>query len=90
MKGPGEELTAFAKLLPKAAALSMVVSLVPLPSNLWLGNSGEGIFALIAPVILVLSTGLVCLVWHIIAGIVRIYEKTVLSLSRYFTFLTEF
>lgn len=40
-----------------------MVSLLPLPVGMWLGNRGEWILAPIAPLLLVTATGLVAVIW---------------------------
>ncbi|KAK1227266.1 hypothetical protein PQX77_009753 [Marasmius sp. AFHP31] len=44
---------------PKLLVASFIVSLLPLPEEYYLGNAGEYLFALIAPLLLTLATGLV-------------------------------
>ncbi|KAJ8085833.1 GPI inositol deacylase [Marasmius tenuissimus] len=48
---------------PKLLVASSIVSLLPLPEEYYLGNAGEYFFALIAPLLLTLATGLVCVSW---------------------------
>ncbi|OBZ70020.1 GPI inositol-deacylase [Grifola frondosa] len=50
-------------VLPWALLASYVFSLVPLPAGFWLGNRGEPIFAPIAPLLLLIVTGLVFVSW---------------------------
>ena len=63
---PGQALLSASTLLPKAALLFFVISLLPLPNKMWLGNTGEFIFSPIAPLILLISTGMVCLTWIVL------------------------
>lgn len=53
-------------LLPRFLALSFVVSFLPLPSYVWLGNIGEPVFSLLAPLIIAMCAGLVNLSWWIL------------------------
>jgi hypothetical protein len=46
--------------------VAFVISLLPLPQDYVLGNEGEIVFALLTPLILLLSTGLVIISWWII------------------------
>ncbi|KAI0960310.1 hypothetical protein AcW1_004856 [Taiwanofungus camphoratus] len=56
-------------ILPRFLLLSFVVSLFPLPGKYWLGNRGEPTFAMIAPLLLAIVTGLVCVSWTMIGGL---------------------
>jgi hypothetical protein len=49
--------------MPRLLGLSFVISLLPLPPDYVLGNGGEVFFALLTPLILLLSTGLVIVSW---------------------------
>ena len=49
--------------LPRLMGVSFAVSLLPLPQDYVLGNGGEVFFALLTPLILLLSTGLVIVSW---------------------------
>ncbi|KAJ7126419.1 PGAP1-like protein-domain-containing protein [Mycena crocata] len=45
---------------------SIFLSALPLPENYYLGNRGEPLFALIAPLLLLISSGFVCVSWWIL------------------------
>jgi hypothetical protein len=49
--------------LPRLLGVSFVVSLLPLPQDYVLGNRGEVFFVFLAPLILLLATGLVIVSW---------------------------
>lgn len=49
--------------LPKLLLGSFLVSFVPLYGDLYLGNRGEPLLSLIAPLILLVATGLVFVSW---------------------------
>jgi len=52
----------FHYLLPGSLALSML----PLPQSLYMGNGGAFLLAPITPLILLIASGLVCVVWWIL------------------------
>jgi hypothetical protein len=54
------------KTLPKLLVGSFVVSYVPLPESYYLGNGGDCLFALAAPVLMLLATGLVFIIWWVL------------------------
>lgn len=62
--------TSLAKLtcaqLPTLLLLSLLMSLVPLPVDMWLGNRGEWLLAPIAPLLLFTVSGLVALSWAVV------------------------
>lgn len=49
--------------LPWLLGVAFVISLLPLPQDYVLGNEGEIVFALLTPLTLLLSTGLVIISW---------------------------
>lgn len=49
---------------------SIVLSLVPLPENYFLGNKGEPLFSAIAPFLLLISTGFVCVSWWLLQALI--------------------
>lgn len=51
------------KVLRKLLLSSLVISLLPLPAEYYLGNSGEVTFAPIAPLLLLVASGLVYISW---------------------------
>ena len=54
---------------------SLLFSVIPLSEALYLGNSGKVLFAPIAPLILLLASGLVCVSWWILAGLLSIIGR---------------
>ena len=48
---------------------SLLFSVIPLSEALYLGNNGNVLFAPIAPLILLIASGLVCVSWWILAGL---------------------
>lgn len=59
-----ETLSLFVRrILSWLLGVSFVVSLLPLPRDYVLGNSGEVFFALLTPLIILLVTGLVVVSW---------------------------
>ena len=59
-----ESLSLFVRsILFRLLGVSFVVSLLPLPQDYVLGNSGEVFFALLAPLIILLVTGLIIVSW---------------------------
>lgn len=92
MLGPTSSVTAslgyFASsTLPMLLPLSLLLSLLPLPANFWLGNSGEMFFVMLAPLILLLATGAV----GIVCGVSMLAQRTfgmclrVVGFGRYVT-----
>jgi len=68
--GVAETLSLFVRgILSRLLGVSLVVSLLPLPRDYVLGNSGEVFFALLTPLILLLVTGLVIVSWWAICMI---------------------
>ena len=64
MPSVSEVLSLFVRgILSRLLGVSIIVSLLPLPRDYILGNSGEIFFALLAPLILLLATGLVIVSW---------------------------
>ncbi|KAG2134442.1 PGAP1-like protein-domain-containing protein [Suillus bovinus] len=67
MPSVSQSLVAFIRhLLPKSLAASFVVALLPLSPGYYLGTRGEPFLGLLAPVLLVVATGLVCASWWLI------------------------
>lgn len=50
---------------------SFLVSFIPFPEDLWLGNKGEWLLAPIAPLMLVTVTGLVSVSWLLVTALMR-------------------
>ena len=48
------------------AGLSVFISVLPLHVGVWLGNRGQPMFALLAPFLLLIVTGLVAVSWWIL------------------------
>lgn len=70
MRSVGASLAAFARSrLPMMLSASFIVSLIPLPTNMWLGNTGEWILATIAPLLLLTVTGLVTVSWLVLLAL---------------------
>ncbi|KAF7336221.1 GPI inositol-deacylase [Mycena venus] len=62
---------------------SVLLSVVPLPEMFYLGNRGEPLFFAIAPLLLLISTGLVCVsVWGLQAGLCALGKLCRLSSRR--------
>ncbi|KAI0677215.1 GPI-inositol-deacylase [Trametes maxima] len=57
------------KRLPWLVPLSFIVSLLPLRAGLWLGNRGNSAFALLAPILLCVAFGLVCVLWWLLIAL---------------------
>jgi hypothetical protein len=70
MQSPDEALYNFClRTLPKLSLFFVVLGLLPLPINYFMGNGGDPVFALVAPVLITMSTGLVCISWWILETI---------------------
>ena len=52
-----------ARILPKLLVTSFFVSFVPFPVDYYLGNEGHPLFAPLAPLLLLVATGMVCVSW---------------------------
>lgn len=67
MPSVSQSLIAFiCHLLPKLLAASFVVALLPLSPDYYLGTRGQPFLAFLAPVLLVVATGLVCVSWWLV------------------------
>ncbi|KAG1905635.1 PGAP1-like protein-domain-containing protein [Suillus fuscotomentosus] len=67
MPNVSQSLVAFiCHLLPKLLVASFVVALLPLSPGYYLGTRGEPFLAFLAPVLLVVATGLVCVSWWLV------------------------
>ncbi|KAF9567400.1 GPI-inositol-deacylase [Agrocybe pediades] len=80
-----ESLALFASTqLPYLLPLSFLVSLLPLPECLYLGNKGVGFLAPITPLILLICSGFVCLTWWTLSFILGLLGKltALTSISR--------
>ncbi|KAG2037278.1 PGAP1-domain-containing protein [Suillus americanus] len=67
MPSVSQSLVAFiCRLLPKLLAASFIVALVPLSPHHYLGTRGEPFLGFLAPVLLLVATGLVCVSWWLI------------------------
>jgi GPI inositol-deacylase len=68
MPSVSETLSLFIRgTLPRLLGVSFILSLLPLPHDYVLGNGGEVVFALLTPLILLLTTGLVVVSWWAIS-----------------------
>ncbi|KAJ7368736.1 PGAP1-like protein-domain-containing protein [Mycena albidolilacea] len=66
-----ESLASFTgKPLRRLLLCSVALSVVPLPENFYLGNRGEPLFFAIAPLLLLISTGFVCLSWWVLQALI--------------------
>jgi glycosylphosphatidylinositol deacylase len=54
---------------------SLLFSVIPLSEALYLGNNGNVLFAPIAPFILLIASGLVCVSWWILAGLLSMIGR---------------
>lgn len=54
---------------------SFLFSFLPLPESLYLGNKGEAAFSPLAPLVLVIASGLVCVSWWILSFLVFVVSK---------------
>lgn len=54
---------------------SLVFSVIPLYETLYLGNNGNLLLAPIAPLILLIASGLVCVSWWILAGLLSVIGR---------------
>ncbi|KAK7049752.1 GPI inositol deacylase [Paramarasmius palmivorus] len=68
--------------LPKLVLGSFVMSWIPLPPGYYLGNSGEAILSPIAPLMLSVAAGLVCVSWALLNVCMWPLGKVSLFLSR--------
>ncbi|KAF8806287.1 PGAP1-domain-containing protein [Phlegmacium glaucopus] len=55
---------------------SLVFSVIPLSETLYLGNNGNLLLAPIAPLVLLIASGLVCVSWWILAGLLSMIGRT--------------
>ncbi|KAJ6515465.1 PGAP1-like protein-domain-containing protein [Mycena sanguinolenta] len=58
------------KPLQRLLLCSVAFSLVPLPEIFYLGNRGQPLFSAIAPLLLLISTGFVCLSWWMLQALI--------------------
>jgi hypothetical protein len=78
-----EALSLFVReILSRLLGVSFVVSLLPLPRDYVLGNSGEVFFALLTPLILLLVTGLVIVSWWAICMVMFPIRILIRNLTR--------
>lgn len=54
-------------LLPRLVLISLVMAILPLPTSAYLGLSGEPFFSFLAPILVVLSTGLVIITFYFLS-----------------------
>lgn len=62
-------------LVRRLLLASFLFSFVPLPESYYLGNAGKPIFAFIAPLVLMISSGLVVMVWWILCSLLYMGSK---------------
>ncbi|KAA1475868.1 PGAP1-domain-containing protein [Dentipellis sp. KUC8613] len=83
MPGVSQSLELFVKkALPTALAVSFGIALLPLPAEYLLGNSGEAVLAPLAPVLLLVATGLVCVSWFILLALMWPFSRILRSNGR--------
>ncbi|KZT71514.1 PGAP1-domain-containing protein [Daedalea quercina L-15889] len=71
-----QSLSYFAtRLLLKMLALAFVVSLLPLPTGMWLGNVGAPVLVGLAPMLLLVAVGLACVSWAVVDGILELTSR---------------
>lgn len=83
MPDPMQAFERLISLLPHRSFESILISLLPLPKEFWLGNSGEPYLVFVAPLILLMSSGLVFLSWFIILVWLNLYGKLVSRIVKY-------
>jgi len=77
MPSVSESLSAFTRgTLPRLLGATLVISLLPLPKDYVLGNGGEVFFSLLAPLLLLLATGLVTVSWWALCVLLYPIRKT--------------
>ena len=68
---------------------SLLFSVIPFSESLYLGNNGNFLFAPIAPLILLIASGLVCVSWWILASLLLIIGRASMLLGRSVVDLTN-
>lgn len=68
--------------LVRMLGLSIVLSLVPLPAGMWLGNVGEPVLAGLAPLLLLVVFGLVCVSWAVVNGVLVVVSRALSCMVR--------
>lgn len=90
MPSVGQSLTIYARFLFRYLLPgSLAFSILPLPQSFFMGNGGVPFLAPITPLILLIASGLVCVVWWISlllitvvgASSTLIFGRSVLALS---------
>ena len=77
----GQSLSRYSHIMLRCLLpLSLACSVIPLPETLYLGNSGTPFFAPIAPLVLFVSSGFVCLLWGVLIALLAIVGKASLML----------
>ncbi|KAF6762055.1 PGAP1-like protein-domain-containing protein [Ephemerocybe angulata] len=69
-------------LIRRLLPASFIFSVVPLPKSYYLGNAGEPVFAVVAPLILTISSGLVIGTWWFLCVLLAIVGKSTRIFSR--------
>jgi glycosylphosphatidylinositol deacylase len=54
-------------MLPKLLLAFFLISFVPLPKQYYLGGGGDPVFSPLAPILLLVATGLVCVSWWLLS-----------------------
>lgn len=67
--------------LPILLACTVGMSVLPLPARYYLGNSGKTLFWMIGPLLLMVSSGLVCISWWLLAGLAWLVGRIARFLS---------
>jgi len=90
MPSVGQSLRIYARFLFRYLLPgSLAFSILPLPESLVMGNNGVPFLAPIAPLILLIASGLVCVVWWILLLLITVigvsstlvFGRSVLALS---------
>ncbi|KAH0587945.1 hypothetical protein H2248_006694 [Termitomyces sp. 'cryptogamus'] len=67
MPSVGDSLSHYGRhTLTRLLFVSLVVALLPLPTCVYLGTGGDLYFAVIAPLVLLIASGLVCVIWGLL------------------------
>lgn len=69
--------------LPMLLLSTTLISLIPLPADMWLGNRGEWLLSAIAPWLLLIVTGLVAVSWGLVATLIWLLRMVSLRVASY-------
>lgn len=65
-----QSLTTYSQTtFPKLLFASLLIAALPIPAEYYLGTNGEILFAPIAPILLLIASGLVCISWWILVAL---------------------